>query len=350
MNKLNVCVIFGGRSSEHEVSRKSAKNIIHYMNKDKYNVYPLGITKTGEWLLFEGDINNLDSTAWESDNTKKAIISPDTSDHGLLIFTDNGTEKLHLDVAFIIIHGKNGEDGTIQGLLELACIPYTGPKVLGSAVCMDKAMAKDVLKANGIPVANGILLRKSYGEEQSCKMVKENFTYPVFIKPANAGSSIGCSKVDNDAELKGALEIAFANDKKVLVEEYVDAIEVECAVMGNDNPKVAKLGQIFSGHEFYDYDAKYTTGVSETVIPAHVPDEIAEKIGEIAKRAYIATECCGFTRIDFFVEKATNRIILNELNTLPGFTDISMFPMMWEACGQPYSETIDKIISLAFEE
>ena len=349
MGKLNVCVIFGGKSSEHDISRLSAKNILYYINKDKYNVFMLGITKKGEWLLYDGDLENLLSDDWEKGNVKKAIISPDTSDSGLIVF-DNGTvSNIHLDCAFVIIHGKNGEDGTIQGLLELSGIPYTGPGVLGSAVCMDKGIAKEVLEHNGIPVSKGISLRKHNGIENAVNKVKENFDYPVFVKPANAGSSIGCSKVLNDEELKNALKIAFDNDKKILVEEFIDAIEVESAVMGNDVPKVAKVGQIISAHEFYDYDAKYNDTTSKTVIPANIPQDKAEEISEIAKKAYICTECCGFARIDFFIEKSTGRVILNEINTLPGFTNISMFPMMWKANGVGFTETIDRIIELGLE-
>lgn len=349
MNKLNVCVIFGGKSSEHEISRLSAKNILTYIDREKYNVYMLGITKKGEWLLYDGDLEKLQSDDWEKDNVKKAIISPDTSDSGIIVFDNEKTFKIHLDCAFVIIHGKNGEDGTIQGLLELSGISYTGPGVLGSAVCMDKGIAKEILKFNGIPVSNGISLRKHNGIENAINKVKENFSYPVFVKPANAGSSIGCSKVSNDEELKIALKIAFDNDKKILVEEFIDAIEIECAVMGNDEPKVAKVGQIISEHDFYDFDAKYNDATSKTVIPANIPQEKAEEIFKIAKKAYICTECCGFSRIDFFIEKSTGRVILNEINTLPGFTNISMFPMMWEASGLCYKNVLDEIIKLGLE-
>ena len=349
MDKLNVCVIFGGKSSEHEVSRISAKNIISNLNKEKYNVYMLGITRKGEWLLYDGEVDNLLSDEWEKSNVKKAIISPDPSDSGLIVFDNDKISTIHLDCAFVIIHGRNGEDGTIQGLLELSGIPYTGPGVLGSAVCMDKGIAKEVLAYNGIPVSKGISLRKCNGIENAVKKVKENFEYPVFVKPANAGSSIGCNKVSNDEELEKALKIAFDNDKKILVEEFINAIEVESAVMGNDEPKVAKVGQIVSYHEFYDYDAKYNDTTSRTVIPAQIPQEKADEIAKIAKKAYTCTECVGFARIDFFIDKNTGKVILNEINTLPGFTNISMFPMMWNASGFSYSELLDEIIRLGLE-
>ena len=349
MNKLNVCVVFGGKSSEHEVSRLSATNIISNLNTEKYNVYMLGITKKGEWLLYDGEIDKLSSDEWEKDNVKKAIISPDTTDSGLIVFDNDKISKIHLDCVIVIIHGKNGEDGTIQGLLELSGIPYTGSGVLGSAVCMDKGLAKEVLEYNGIPVTKGISLRKHSGIESAIKAVKETFEYPVFVKPANAGSSVGCSKATNDDELENALKIAFENDKKILVEEFIDAIEVESAVMGNDEPKVAKVGQIVTYHDFYDYDAKYNDKTSRTVIPAEIPQEKADEIAEIAKKAYICTECYGFARIDFFIDKKTGKIILNEINTLPGFTNISMFPMMWKASGLSYSEILDEIIRLGLE-
>lgn len=350
MDKLNVCVIFGGNSTEHEISRLSAKNVINNLDKEKYNIYTLGITRDGRWLLYDGDTDSIADGSWENGAVKKAILSPDTADRGLLVFNGEKIDTVPIDVAFIIMHGKNGEDGTIQGLLELAEIPYTGPKVLASALCMDKAMVKELLQANGIPVTKGITVRHGDNLEDAVRKVNDTFAFPVFVKPSNAGSSIGASKASDNFELSAALEDALKHDTKALVEEYIDGIEVESAVLGNRNPKVARLGQIFSGHEFYDYDAKYKDGVSHTIIPADIPEETAAEISEFAKKAYIIAECSGFTRIDFFVEKGTNRVILNELNTIPGFTNISMYPMMWKASGLSYRETLDEIIRLGLEE
>lgn len=351
MAKQKVVVIFGGNSSEHEVSRVSARNIINNFDKKKYEVFTLGITKGGEWLLYSGDTKRLDNGDWEKSNVHKAIISPDAGDKCILVFKGNTVEKISIDVAFLILHGRNGEDGTIQGLLELAGIPYTGPGVLSSALCMDKASAKLILAANNIPQADWLVFN-DYDMSNTAKIketVEKKFTYPVFVKPSGAGSSIGAGRVTSSEELIPAVENAFQYDSKVLVEENIIAREIECGIIGNDNPKIALLGEVVTDHDFYDFQAKYTAGLSDAIIPAPLSESKTAEINDIARRAYLAMGCKGFTRIDFFVEKTTQRVILNELNTLPGCTDSSMFPILWQKSGVTFAKLIDMIVSYAME-
>ncbi len=351
MAKQKVVVIFGGNSSEHEVSRVSARNIINNLDKEKYEVYALGITKGGQWLLYSGDTSRLDNGDWEKSNVNKAIISPDSGDRCILVFRGSGVEKISVDVAFLILHGRNGEDGTVQGLLQLSGIPYTGPGVLSSALCMDKAQAKHILAANGIPQAKWLVFKEGDLEKPSeiIDKVGKEFTYPVFVKPSGAGSSIGAGRVMSSDELLPALKNAFQFDSKVMVEENIDAREIECGIIGNETPEIALLGEVVTDNEFYDFQAKYTAGLADAVIPAPISDEKTAEINEIAKKAYLAMECRGFTRIDFFVERSTERVILNELNTLPGCTDSSMFPVLWQKSGVTFSQLLDKIISYALE-
>jgi len=351
MNKLKVCVIFGGNSSEHDVSRVSARNVINNLDKQKYEVYVIGITKGGEWLLYDGDTSKLDNGDWERGNVHKAIISPDAGDRCIILFRGHNVEKIRIDVAYLVLHGRNGEDGTMQGLLELSGIPYTGPKVLSSALCMDKATAKLVLQANDIPQADWLVFVNSdlANPQNILNKVEQKFTYPVFVKPSGAGSSIGANKVNSSDELIEAIHYALNYDSKAMVEEYIDAREIECGIIGNETPKVALLGEVITDSEFYDFEAKYTVGMADASIPALLTDEQTETITEIGKRAYLAMECRGLTRIDFFLEKSTGRIVLNELNTLPGCTDSSMFPTLWQKSGVTFTELLDEIIAYAME-
>ncbi|OQB13361.1 MAG: D-alanine--D-alanine ligase A [Firmicutes bacterium ADurb.Bin193] len=351
MSKQKVCVIFGGNSSEHEVSRVSARNVINNLDKNKYEVYPLGITKEGQWLLYSGDISKLDNGEWEKSNVHKAIISPDSGDKCILVFKGNTVEKINIDVAFLILHGRNGEDGTVQGLLQLAGIPYTGSGVLSSALCMDKASSKLILEANGIPQARWLVIRESDMQNPALVLerVEKAFSYPVFVKPSGAGSSIGAGRVLSPEGLIPALEDALRYDTKALVEENINAREIECGIIGNDNPRIALLGEVVTDHSFYDFEAKYTEGAASSVIPAPLSAEKTEEIKEIARKAYLTLECKGFVRIDFFVEKTTERVFLNEINSLPGCTDSSMFPVLWQKSGLTFTALLDEIISYAME-
>ncbi|MBQ4543798.1 MAG: D-alanine--D-alanine ligase [Clostridia bacterium] len=334
MSKLNVCVIYGGNSSEHDVSVVSAGNIIKNMDTELYNVYKIFITKEGEWQ-YEG---------------KSAIISPDSTKKAIIVFDKGTYEEIKIDVVFIALHGKNGEDGTVQGLLELAQIPYTGCGVLSSALCMDKAMAKFIFDAHGIPQVDWVLLTPSATDEEIISKVNDKFTYPVFVKPSNAGSSFGTAKVKEQSELVSAVRVAFKYDSKVLVEAFINAREIECAVMGNDNPEGAKLGEIVvKSNDFYDFDAKYKGGGCDLLVPAPVDQETEKKIREYAIKAYKAADCQGFSRVDFFMSKDDGKIYLNEINTIPGFTGGSLFPITWEATGITVKQTVTNLINLALK-
>lgn len=350
MSKQNLCVIFGGVSSEHEVSIASAASVLKNVNQDKYNVHMIYITKNGSWLYYDGSIDEVGNIKdLDSLDLDKAIISPDRADRGLLRFTKEGIVKIPVDVIFPVMHGKNGEDGTLQGLFEIAGIPYVGPQVIGSAVCMDKCMAKILFAHAGIPQADWVELKK--GDKPNFEEIEAKLGYPCFIKPSNAGSSVGVSKARNREELIRGIEIAFKEDYKLLIEEAVSASEIECAVLGNDNPECATaLGEIAPAAEFYDYDAKYNDAASILTIPAELDKEVADKIRNCAIAAYKLCECRGMSRVDFFVDKTNGSFKLNEINTLPGFTSISMYPKMWGASGVEYSDLIDRLISCAMEK
>ena len=351
--KLNVCVLFGGISPEHEVSLRSAEAVLNNMDPEKYNIFPVGITKEGTWLLYGGtDYSLLPAGQWlEHPNNRPAAISP-VRGQGLLSFEGDAVVREQIDVVFPIIHGENGEDGSIQGLLQLAGIPYVGPHVSASAVAMDKTLTKLVADNAGITQAKWLLVRNSELQSRMdsvLEAVEEKFSYPVFVKPAGTGSSVGVSKASSREALKDALLSAGIYDEKILVEEFIDGHEVEVAVMGNDSPVASEVGEIDSGAEFYDYDAKYVSDTSVAYIPARIPAEIAEQLREQAIRVYTAIGCRGMSRVDFFVTYADNRVVFNEINTIPGFTSISMYPKLFVASGIPYNELIDQLLQLAME-
>ena len=351
MNKLNIAVLFGGQSTEHEVSLSSATNVLKKMNREKYNVIKVGITITGQWLLFEGDEAEIKSGAWENGKVTPAFLSPDTS-MGLVVLRDGKAELMEIDVVYPVLHGICGEDGTIQGLCALAKLPCVGPKMLESAICMDKDVAKIIFKHLNIPQADWVTVYKEEVEnsiETAVSKVEDKFQYPVFVKPANAGSSVGVGKSHNSAELKQHLYDAVKVDRKVIVEEFINGRELECAVIGNINPLGSMPGEIISSAEFYSYDAKYVDD-SQVIIPAIIEETKALKIKEIAEKAFKEIGLRGMSRIDFFVHKETQEIYLNEINTLPGFTDISMYPMLMEATGFEGEKLIDKLIELAIAE
>ena len=348
MSKLNVCVIFGGVSSEHSISLLSAKNIIKKIDEEKYNKYYIGITKEGEWYLYEGSEDMIPDDKWLDGKITKAVISPDAVDKCIIV-GGNSPKFIKIDVVFIALHGKYGEDGTIQGLLELAGIPYVGSNVLSNSLCMEKAAVKEIFQYNGIPQADWIEVNASNLENEELLKAKvlEKFEFPVFVKASKSGSSIGAYKVKTVDELCYYVKEALKYDDTVLIEEFIDGREVECGVLGNENPQASEVGEILAANEFYDFEAKYVNPESKVVIPADIDKEISDEIKKYALKAYKSARCSGLSRVDFFVEKDTNRVILNEINTLPGFTDISMYPMLWEKRGIGGKKLIDKLIEYA---
>lgn len=350
MSKLTLGVIFGGASSEHNVSCISAKGILSNINKDKYNLVLIGITKNGEWYLFDDDISLLPNDEWlNSKSLKRAWIIPDPSVHGLM---DEDGKVTRLDAVFPVLHGKNGEDGTVQGLLQLAQIPFVGCDATACGSCMDKAVTNAVADAFGIPQAKWCSFTEyEFGknEEHCLELAEKKLGYPIFVKPANAGSSVGISKAHNREELIEGMKLAFKEDKKAVLEEFIDGFEVECAVLGNNEPIAGEVGQIISAAEFYDFDSKYNNPESELHIPALISKEKRDEVRENALFAYKALGCEGLSRCDFFVTRNDGRVLLNEINTIPGQTPTSMYPKLFEAVGIPYSELIDRLIELATE-
>lgn len=353
MKKLNVCILFGGISPEHEVSLRSAEFVLNNLDPEKYNIFPVGITRKGDWLLFGGkDYSALPNGMWEEHpDNRRAAISP-IRGQGLLSFEGDCVVRELIDVVFPVLHGENGEDGAMQGLLQLSGIPYVGAGVAASAVAMDKTLTKLVMDSEGIVQAQWLLVKRSElnsRAEAILDKVEEKFSYPVFIKPAGTGSSVGVSKAaTRDAALQ-ALNHAAQYDEKILVEEFIDGYEVEVAVLGNNTPVASVCGEIDSGAEFYDYDAKYVTDTSVAYIPARISDEVAEQTRLNAVRIYNAMGCRGLSRVDFFVTRADSRIVFNEINTLPGFTSISMYPKLFQASGFTSTELVDELIRLALE-
>ncbi|MBP3305917.1 MAG: D-alanine--D-alanine ligase [Oscillospiraceae bacterium] len=353
MKKLSVCVLFGGMSPEHEVSLRSAEFVLNCLDPEKYNIFPVGITKNGDWILFGGtDYAMLPSGRWQDcPDNRRAAISP-VRGQGLLSFEGDCVVRERIDVVFPVLHGENGEDGTVQGLLQLAGIPYVGPHVSASAVAMDKTLTKLVVDQAGIAQAAWALVRNC---ELDCRMdsvldsMEEKFGYPMFVKPAGTGSSVGVSKAADRSALKDALLKAGTYDDKILVEEFIHGREVEVAVMGNASPVASDCGEIDSGAEFYDYDAKYITDTSVAYIPARIPEDVAEQVRDTAVKVYSAIGCQGLSRVDFFVTYEGNHVVFNEINTLPGFTSISMYPKLFAASGIPGPQLIDELLQLALE-
>lgn len=347
MSKKTVVVLFGGQSSEHEISCVSATTIISCINKEKYQIRMIGITKDGRWLKVER-VEDISSGAWR-ESSITAFISPDASLHGIVYIDGDNYIKEKVDVVFPALHGLYGEDGTVQGLLELAHIPYVGCGVLASAVSMDKLYTKIIVDTLHIRQADYVPVRSEQLEDMAevVERVEAKLSYPVFVKPSNAGSSQGVSKACNRDELKDALESAAKHDKKILVEETIVGREIECAVLGGDDVKASGVGEIVSAAEFYDYEAKYNNPDSMTVISPDLPEGVKEQIGEAAVAIFKAVDGFGLSRVDFFLEKDTNEVVFNEINTLPGFTSISMYPMLWKEQGISKTELVDKLLSMA---
>ena len=353
MSKLTVCILFGGISPEHAVSLRSAESVLNNIDHEKYNVLPVGITRDGEWILFGGtDYAELPSERWLSNPAnRKALISP-VRGQGLLTFEEEGMKVQGVDVVFPVLHGENGEDGAMQGLLQMAGIPCVGPHVSASAVAMDKTLTKLVADNAGVDQAAWQLVRRydaQYCMECILDKLEKRFRYPMFVKPAGTGSSVGVSKAADREALRTALLSAGEYDDKILVEEFIHGREIEVAVMGNRNPVASICGEIDSGADFYDYDAKYITDTSVAYIPARIDETVAEQVRDTAVKIYKAIGCQGLSRVDFFVTYKENRVVFNEINTLPGFTSISMYPKLFAASGIPYSRLIDELIKLARE-
>ena len=355
--KLRLGILFGGRSGEHEISLRSAQNIIAAADPQKYTVIPIGITKQGQWRVGtppEVAGTHLDLNAILRKGVEVALAASPHARFPLIPLQGSmAASRLgKLDVMFPVLHGTFGEDGTVQGLLELAGIPYVGAGVLGSAVGMDKDVMKRLFLERGLEIVPHLVVRRADLEASSrkvCLAIEKNLCYPVFVKPANLGSSVGISKACNRKELGDALRIAAEYDRKILVERAVEGREIECAVLGNDAPIASVPGEIIPGREFYDYAAKYLEDTSQLLVPAPLRPAQVKQVQRLAIEAFQATECAGMARVDFFLEKKTGKIYVNEINTIPGFTSISMYPRMWEASGLPYSRLIDRLIELALE-
>lgn len=351
MNKIKIGIIFGGMSTEHDVSVVSATSIIKNLNNEKYEILPIYISKEGKWYQYAKKIEEIEILQV---GEKISNIEP----------IENVFEYLQkLDIAFPVLHGLYGEDGTIQGLLELLKIKYVGCRVLGSSICMDKVYTKIIFDKAKINQAKYIYIKAQNGNyiyvdsefneqklslEEISKKVKEKLGYPVFVKPSNSGSSVGIKKANNEEELKQALLYAEKFDTKILIEEEIIGKEVECAVLGNENVEATCVGEILPAEEFYTFDAKYKNAESKVVIPAQIPTEKQEEIKKLALKAFKAVDGKGLSRVDFFIKKDTNEVYINEINTLPGFTQISMYPKLWENSGIKYTELLDKLIELAY--
>ena len=353
MKKLSVCILFGGMSPEHEVSLRSAEAVLNNIDHSKYNVIPMGITKEGKWIIYGGkDYSELPAGTWLNNPANcRGSISP-VRGEGLFRFEEDCVVRERIDVVFPVMHGENCEDGALQGLLQLAGIPYVGPHVAASAVSMDKTLTKLVVDQAGVPQAAWHLVRKNEVKSHMNQVIaalEAKFQYPMFVKPAGTGSSVGVSKAANREALDKALHEAAKFDEKILVEEFINGREIEVAVMGNSSPVASCCGEIDSGAEFYDYEAKYVTDTSTAYIPARISEEVEEQVRELAVQVYSAIGCQGLSRVDFFVTYEDNRIVFNEINTLPGFTSISMYPKLFDASGIPYSQLIDQLLELALE-
>ena len=354
--KIRVGLVFGGRSGEHEVSLASARSVMANLDSNRYEVIPIGITKNGTWLLGDEPTRALvqGTQTTEKEPTTAVTLTGDPTMRRLIPLQgnqplrDNGA----LDIIFPVLHGTYGEDGTLQGLLEMANVPYVGCGVLGAALGMDKEKMKMVFSAVGLPNVEYFVCRRNEWErspETVMNVVEQSLGYPCFVKPVNLGSSVGINKAHDRSELEHALEVAATYDRKIIIERGIHCRELECAVLGNDEPIVSVVGEVIASGEFYDYNAKYIDGKSQVIIPADLPQAITEEIRRQAIKAFLALDLSGLARVDFFLEHETNKVYINEVNTLPGFTEISMYPKLWAASGLPYAQLLDRLIELAIE-
>jgi len=345
VKKIKVGLIFGGKSGEHEVSFCSASSIIKAIDKDKYTVVPIGITKEGRWI---SRIEGKNTVILLNDPSGRALVHIDNNQR-----LNKSSALERLDLMFSVLHGPYGEDGTVQGLLELADIPYVGAGVAASAVSMDKDLMKTIFKQKDLPILKWLTIKRKdwqKDKEKILSLVQDDFEYPLFVKPTNLGSSVGITKVHKKEELEKAIDLASSYDRKILIEEGLEEVrEIECGVLGNDEPRASVVGEVRPAGEFYDYDSKYIDEGTQLIVPVDLPDGVSQEVQEIALLAFKAVDAAGMARVDFFVSKKENKIYLSEINTIPGFTSVSMYPRLWEASGIPYSELIDRLIQLALE-
>ncbi len=357
--KLRIGLVFGGRSGEHEVSLASATSVMANLDREKYEVVPIGITREGGWLLGTEPARLMAAELDVSDTvgtgaTTAVTLTGDPRLRRLIPL--QGSEPLQgngaLDVIFPVLHGTYGEDGTLQGLLEMANVPYVGCGVLGAALGMDKEKMKIVFEAVGLPGVDYLVYRRNEWErspETIMDAIEQRLSYPCFVKPVNLGSSVGINKAHNRAELARSIDVAAEYDRKIIIERGIECRELECAILGNDEPIASVVGEVVASNEFYDYNAKYLDNQSQVIIPADIPQAAAEEVRRQAVKAFQALDLSGLARIDFFLEKESGRVYINEVNTLPGFTQISMYPKLWEASGLPYAQLLDRLIELAIE-
>lgn len=357
--KLRVLLVFGGRSAEHEISCLSARHVAAAMDPGQYEVVVLGVTRDGRWMLpdasrkvLEGGLLELPAEAFEAKGESVAMIPNPQAPAIAPLDADAQLDRFDVDVVFPVMHGPYGEDGTMQGLMELADLPYVGAGVLGSALGMDKEKMKTLFRSYGLPTADFRAIREYDWQTERDRVLDEaawKLGFPSFTKPANLGSSVGISKCTDLKSLEAGIEEAFRHDRKVLVEAGVKGRELECGVLGNDLPEASVVGEIVPGRDFYDYAAKYIDDASRLIIPAGIPEPVAEIVRSYAVRAFKAIDAEGMARVDFFYDEGARGVVVNEINTIPGFTEISMFPKVWEASGLSYSDLIDRVISLALE-
>lgn len=360
-NKIRIGLVFGGRSSEHEVSLASAQSVMRALDKEHYDVVLIGVTREGRWLTGGNPLKQLISQTNSPllhENNNGANSRVETNSKGMttlsaaVISTENVLNS-NVDVVFPLIHGPHGEDGTIQGLFELADVPYVGAGVAASAVGMDKVLMKSVFRSAGLPIADYLVVMRHEWDkspEETIRRIEEAFGYPCFVKPVNLGSSVGVSKAHDWDELTQALATAALYDRKLLVERAITGREVECSVLGNDDPVASVVGEIAPAHEFYDYDAKYSDeSGTRLIIPAEISPDQTRTVQDLAVSAFKAIDCCGMARVDFFIDAKEGNVVLNEINTIPGFTNVSMYPKLWEKSGLPYPRLIDRLVELALE-
>jgi D-alanine-D-alanine ligase len=358
VKKIRLGILFGGRSGEHEVSLTSAASVIEALDREKYEIVPIGITREGHWRVGASAEKLLESpralpAILENGNPVTASVDPTRP--ALISLNSRAPAQdpaPAVDVVFPLLHGTFGEDGTVQGLLELAGIPFVGAGVLGSAVGMDKDVMKRLFRDAGLPVVPWVLVMRDEWESDPTpvrKLIEKPLRYPLFVKPANLGSSVGISKVHKRGELAAAMDLAARYDRKIIVENGLDAREIECSVLGNDQPEASVPGEVIPVNEFYDYEAKYVKAGSELIIPAKLAAAQTKRVRQFAVRAFQAIDCAGMARVDFLVTRKTGKVYVNEINTIPGFTPISMYPKMWEASGLPYPKLLDRLIQLAVE-
>lgn len=349
MKRKKIAVIFGGNSTEYEVSLQSVSSVLEYINTDKYDVIPIGITRNGEWYRYAGEQSKIANNTWHEDNKNlhPVVVSTNSSVKGFLELTANRYRVIEADLAFPVLHGKNGEDGTVQGLFELAGIPVVGCGTLSSALCMDKDRSHKLVKLAGISVPKSVTFNQS-GKEAALRGIRADLSYPLFVKPVRAGSSFGITKVVREQELRDAIELAFHHDAEVIVEEAIKGFEVGCAVLGMDELTVGRVDEIELSCGFFDYTEKYTLQSSKIYMPARIDDEAEQKIQKTAVAIYRALGCSGFARVDMFYTPS-GEIVFNEVNTIPGFTAHSRYPNMMKGIGLSFAQMLDKLIGLYVE-